>query len=304
MNKQLALRCFIAASEHRNFTAAAAHLGVSISSVTKSIAGLEADLSCRLMNRTTREVALTEVGRAYLARCKRILADLDEADAMARDAAGMPQGNLRVLVPNSFGRVTLIPALEGFRSQYPEIQLELNFGDDMHGLLNQRYDIVVGTADLVDSNLVTRVLVASKLVTVAAPAYLARAGRPLLPEELKGHDCIIGPESGAWRFGDGQKGHVLHPVSGTLVVRNGDCMREAAVCGLGVAQGTWFLFRKDIEAGRLETLLEDHEVESAPVRVVHQGGRYLTRSLRLFLDFLVDITRPRSAENGADDGSA
>jgi DNA-binding transcriptional LysR family regulator len=297
MNKFLAIRAFISVVERGGFTAAGEELGMSVSSVTKMIARLEENLSTRLLNRTTRQVTLTDFGREYYGRCQRVLSELDEADEIVRDASGAPKGRLRVLLPNSFGRVTLVPALPEFFERYPEVSLELDFGDDMQGLLTQQYDVVIGKASLDNSRLVTRVLVNVKQIVVASPHYLEAHGRPKTPEDLIDHKCIIGNEGNIWRF-QGLSGEEFSmPVGGPLTVLNGDALREAAVCGLGLSQGTWFLYRKDLETGRLVSVLDDYACDSDPVRVVFRDSKHLARKVRVFLDFLVEITKPKFAHH-------
>jgi DNA-binding transcriptional LysR family regulator len=199
---------------------------------------------------------------------------------------------VRAVVPFSFGRVTLVPELPRFFARYPEIGLDISFSDEAVDLIAGGYDVAVRTGRIGDSRLTTRLLTRGPQVTFAAPAYLDRRGEPRTPQELRRHDCIVGRFGPEWSFRDADGAPFTVRVGGSLVIGSGDALREAAVAGVGIAQGTWWLVRKDLEAGALRPLLRDWAVtEGNPVSVLYPPQRHLPAKLRAFVDFLVEITR-------------
>jgi len=194
-------------------------------------------------------------------------------------------------VPFSFGRVTLVPELPRFFAQYPEITLDLSFSDTAVDLIAEGFDIAVRTGQISDSRLTTRVLTRGPQITFAAPGYLARHGEPATPEALRQHNCIVGRFGPDWSFRAGDGNPFTLRVSGNVLINSGDALREAAVAGLGIAQGTWWLVRKDLETGALRSILTDWIPEGNPVAVLYPPQRHLPAKLRAFIDFLVQITR-------------
>lgn len=291
MDKWLALTVFARVVEQGGFTAAAGRLGLSPSAVTKTVARLEDELGTQLFTRTTRRLRTTEFGQEFYERIRHILADLEDAEAALKRGSGAARGRLRVVVPFSFGRVTLMPELPGFFARYPGITLDLHFSDGVVDLLAEGFDLAVRTGTNADSRLTTRLLTQGRQVTVAAPAYLARHGEPRVPAELRDHNCLISRFGPEWRFRgeDGQPFAVR--VRGNAVINSGDALREAAVAGTGVAQGTWWLYRKDLERGDVRAILERHALEGAPVAVLYPQQRHVPAKLRAFIEFLVAITR-------------
>lgn len=291
MNKFIAIKIFTRVAEEGGFTAAATKLGVSVSTVTKSVSRLEDELGAQLFTRTTRRINITDYGQAFYERCLAILADLEDAEAELRSGASAPRGRVRVVLPFSFGRVTVMPELPRFLEKHPQITLEVDFSDEAVDMIAKGYDIAVRTGELSDSRLNTRVLNRATQVTVAAPAYLARRGTPESPDELAEHDCIVARFGPEWTFRrpDGQRHSVR--VSGSCIINSGDALREAAAAGVGLAQGTWWLFRKDLESGALLPVLEDYADEGMPISILYSANRHVPRKVRAFLDFLIEVTK-------------
>ncbi|MGG5823922.1 LysR family transcriptional regulator [Falsiroseomonas sp. HW251] len=291
MNKFAAISVFARVAECGGFTPAARRLGMSVSAVTKAIARLENDLGTQLFNRTTRQLSTTEAGQEFYDRCARILADLDDAEAMLRNLNTAAEGRVRAVVPFSFGRVTLVPELPAFLARHPHLSVELSFSDLAIDLVAEGYDLAVRTGPVQDSQLTRRLLTRGAQVTAAAPAYLATRGVPHHPRDLREHNCIIGRFGPAWSF-IGEDGRPLEVrVGGNALINSGDALREAGAAGLGIVQGTHWLFRKDLEAGRLVPILESFAAEGAPITVLYVGKRHLPQKVRVFLDFLTEITR-------------
>ena len=291
MDKFTALRVFTRVVEHGGFTAAAARLGQSPSAVTKTISRLEDDLGAQLFNRSTRRLRTTDFGREFYDRSVRILADLEDAEAAIMSGSGAPRGTIRAVFPLSFGRVTLAPELPKFFARYPEISLEMHFNDSAVDLIAEGYELAVRTGHPTDSRLTTRLLTKGPQVTVAAPSYLARRGEPKTPPELRQHNCLISRFGPDWSY----KGKDGRPFTvrarGSAVINSGDVLRETVVAGGGIAQGTWWLYRKDLGRGEVKAILRDYEIEGAPVSVLYPPQRHLPAKLRAFIDFLAQITK-------------
>lgn len=291
MNKFVALTVFTRVAEHGGFSAAARKLGLSVSAVTKTIARLEDELGVQLFNRTTRQLCTTDFGQEFYERCLHILADLEDAEAALRRGSLSVRGRVRMVVPFSFGRVTLVPELDSFLQRYPEVTLELHFSDGPVDLIAEGYDLAVRTGEISDSRLVTRLLTRGPQVTFASPRYLARRGTPRTPLDLRDHNCIVGRFGPEWTFRTEQDGVMTVRVSGNAVVNSGDALREAAVAGVGIAQGTWWLVRKDLEKGAVTSILQDYACDGAPISVLYPAQRHLPAKVRAVIDFLVSITR-------------
>ena len=291
MDKFMALRVFARVVEHGGFTAAAARLGQSPSAVTKTISRLEDDLGTQLFNRSTRRLRPTDFGQEFYERCIHILADLEDAEAAIKRVSGVPRGSIRAVLPLSFGRVTLAPELPKFFERYPEISLELHFNDNAVDLIAEGFELAVRTGSITDSRLTTRLLTRGPQVTVAAPRYLKRHGEPRTPEELLQHNCVISRFGPEWTFkGRDGKPFALR-VRGNAMINSGDFVRETTVAGTGIAQGTWWLYRKDLANGDVRQVLKDYEMEGAPVSVLYPPQRHLPAKLRVFIDFLAQITK-------------
>lgn len=291
MDKFTALSVFARVVEHGGFTAAASRLGLSPSAVTKTIARLEDELATQLFTRTTRRLRITDDGQAFYERCIRVLAELEEAESILRQGSVVARGRIRAVVPLSFGRVTLAPELPAFFALHPEVSLDLHFSDGQVDLIAEGFDVAVRTGNFSDSRLTTRLLTRGPQVTVAAPSYLARCGEPAVPQDLREHNCLISRFGPEWSFVDAQRRPLTLRVRGNAVINSGDALRETAVAGTGIAQGTWWLYRKDLERGDLRPILTAFAAEGAPVSVLYPQQRHMAPKLRAFIDFLVGITR-------------
>lgn len=294
MNKFQDIVAFVRVAELGSFTGAAHSLSVSPSAITKSLARIEADLGVQLLHRTTRQIHLTEDGTVFFERCVSVLGEMDAAEAQIRGNHIEPSGTVRISVTPSFGRKTIIPALHLFYSRYPKMVLELSFKVRSPNPVEGGFDLAVYSGRLADSGLVTRTLVRGPLMTVASPAYLEKMGAPKVPADLVRHNCIVGASSGpfgpAWQFrGQNGRDEVVR-VAGSLSVDSGDVVREAALVGLGIAHATYWIFRRDIEQGRLIRLLPDFEVDADPISIVFPAHRHVPAKVRAVVDFLLEIT--------------
>ncbi|MDO9708540.1 LysR family transcriptional regulator [Paracraurococcus lichenis] len=287
----MALTVFARVVEQGGFTAAARKLGLSPSAVTKTIARLEDELGTQLFTRTTRRLRTTDDGQGFYERCVQILSDLEEAETALTRGSAVPRGRIRAVMPFSFGRVTLMPELPRFTERYPELTLELHFSDGPVDLIAEGFELAVRTGSVTDSRLTTRLLTRGPQVTVAAPRYLDRHGEPRTPEDLREHNCLISRFGPEWGYRGAEGRPISVRVRGNAVINSGDALREAVVAGTGIAQGTYWLYRKDLERGEVRAILKDYELEGAPVSVLYPAQRHVSAKLRALIDFLVQITR-------------
>lgn len=295
MDKLHAMSVFVQVAEHGGFTAASRSLDMTVSAVTKSVMRLEDELGVLLFNRSTRRLNITDYGREYYNRCVRILADLEEAELALQREHLTAQGEVRVLAPISFGRVTLVPALPEFFRAYPDIKLELQLSDSKgpSDMLKEGIDVAVIFGHLSDSSLISRVLMHSPFVAVASPRYLEAHGTPKTPKALKEHNCIsVHGHVHEWHFKSPDGEDEIININSNISIDSGDAYRESVVAGLGIGYATRWLFRKDFERGDVVPLLTDYQTGSMQVSVLFPQTRYLPKKARVFIDFLISITRP------------
>jgi DNA-binding transcriptional LysR family regulator len=288
------ISAFVRVCETGSFSEAARRLNLSKSMVSRQVSALEADLGVRLLHRTTRSLSPTEAGRAYLERCQRILADLDEANQLVSHLQAVPRGRLRVSAPMSFGIRHLADALPGFMERYPEIELEMNMTDRHVDLVEEGWDLAVRIGRLADSSLIVRRLAPIRRVVVAAPSYLEARGRPATPQDLDHHDCLThsGLPSNDWRFVAADGKPLSLEVHGRFRADNGDLLRVMAVAGQGVTMLPSFFVGDDIRAGRLVPLLEAYTVLDVSLNAVYPHGRHLSPKVRAFVDYLAGVFGP------------
>ena len=295
MERLDAVRVFDKVAELESFTGAARALGISKAQVSKQVAGLEDRLGARLLNRTTRRMSLTEVGRAYLARARAALEQLEEAERAVQSLQAEPRGTLRVAAPMGFGIRHLAPALPDYLKRHPDLGVDLDFNDRQVDLVEEGYDLAIRVARLADSSLVARRLAPCRRVVAAHPDYWDRHRRPARPEELAGHACLIyaylaNPDE--WTF-RGPDGPIRVRVRGRIRANNGDALVAAAAAGLGVSLVPTFHCSEELAAGRLETVLDDFMDDHAvSVYAVWPHNRHLSAKVRTFVDFLAERFGP------------
>jgi DNA-binding transcriptional LysR family regulator len=283
------INAFAAVADARSFTKAARRLGVSSAQVSKLVARLENRLDARLLNRTTRDVSLTDTGRAYLERARALLEDFDALEGLVREQDG-PRGLLRVSAPISFGLNQLTPALLDFAAAYPDVALEVSQTDRMVNLVEEGFDVAVRIGQLPDSSLIARRLAPVRIVTCAAPDYLQRAGTPLAPQDLAAHEAIVDlnmRDPFVWRYGVGGETYDVR-IHGRLRFTGADACVAAARRGLGVASTPAFAAADDLRAGRLVPLLCAYEPQLVHIHAVYPHGRHLAAKVRAFVDFLAE----------------
>jgi len=281
------IRAFAAVADARSFTQGARKLDVSGAQVSKLVARLENRLGARLLNRTTRDVSLTDTGQAYLERARDLLESFDALETSVRDQSG-PSGNLKVSAPVSFGKNQLTPALLDFASGCTAVSLDVAFSDRIVNLVEEGFDVAVRIGQLSDSSLVARRLAAVRMVTCASPEYLARAGIPAALEDLANHEAILDTnvrDATVWRFGPQSDIHEVR-VRGRLRFNGAEACVAAAVAGFGITRSPAFAAAEELRAGRLVPILCNFEPELIHVYAVYPHARHLAAKVRAFVDFL------------------
>ena len=283
------MEIFARVVEARSFSGAARRLNVSTSVVSKCVTRMEQSLGVRLLNRTTRSISLTEIGRAFYARCAHIVAEAEEAQAMAAGMQSTPRGTLKVNVPVSFGVLHVAPALEALLAAYPELQVDMSLSDrDVH-LAEEGYDVSLVITGEPRGTLVARKLAPIRQALCAAPSYLRKRGTPASLTDLGGHDCIVfsrlGPER-TWHF-EGDHGHASVEVSGSLRLDNENAVRQAALAGCGIALLPTYMVGADLQHDTLRAVLPHCRPPQTAVYATYLPNRYVAAKVRVFVDFLV-----------------
>ncbi|WKB51254.1 LysR family transcriptional regulator [Eleftheria terrae] len=297
MDRLECMQVFVAVAEAAGFAAAARRLRLSAPAVTRAVVALEQQVGARLLHRTTRSVRLTEAGERYLLDCKRILADIEEAEASAGGAYAEPQGQLSVTASVMFGRLHVAPLVLDFLDAHPRMRVRTFFVDRVVHLIDEGLDVAVRIAHLPDSSLTALPVGMVRRVVVAAPTYLAARGVPKQPADLAAHDAIGGSQTGGpdqpWQFGgppgDGARQLVQPRVR--LLVNAGEVSIDAALAGHGVTRALSYQVADAVRAGRLQIVLAEFEPPPIPVHLVYAEGRKAAAKVRAFVDFAAERLR-------------
>lgn len=288
MDKIETMRAFVAVAREQSFTAAGKRLGLSTKLVSKYVRELEAGLKTQLFNRTTRSVSLTDVGAAYLERCRLILEQIDDLDSLVRERQGALAGPIRLTAPTGFGSTRLTEALIPFLRRHPEVELDMKLTDNRIALVEEGLDLAIRIGTLRDSSLIARKLADMPLVLCAAPDYLRRHGRPRAPEALATHTCLVDSnqmERNVWRLRFGEKEHVVR-LNGAVQSNSPGALAQMAVGGLGIARSPLYAVEAALADGRLERILPDYDTDAFGVYALYPPNRHLTRRLRALIDHL------------------
>ena len=283
------MRAFSRVAELGSFTRAADELRLSRAMVSTHVFRLEKRFGLKLLNRTTRKVALTPAGTDYLGHCRRVFAELAAAEETLRRGKEQPTGRVCVDVPGSFGRHILLPALPDFLSRYPGIEVELRFNERVADLMKEGVDLAVRAGTVTDPNLVAHRVSGSRWITCASPVYLARHGRPQTIAELADH-VLIGsmPPGGAhprpWLFADDAAPPVELPFR--LTVNEAEAVMLAAAGGVGITQTMDLLAARELVDGHLVVILAEHTRLGPPLSIVHTPAAQRLARVRVFSDFL------------------
>jgi DNA-binding transcriptional LysR family regulator len=281
------IRTFVAVVQGRGFNSAARQLGFVKSAVSRRIREMEDRLGTRLLNRTTRNVTLTESGQEFYDRAIRLLADLQEAEDVATKGSHEATGRLRLSAPVSFTIHCLAPVLKKFRDDHPNLEIEIDTNDRKVDLVSEGYDLALRISRLKDSSMAARRLAPIRHAVCASPQYWKRNGRPKVPKDLRTHIGIAYSyvdSRSYWTFKDGE----TVDIKSMLQMSNGDAMREAAIAGCGVAYLPTFIIYKAVERGELAVVLTDYARPEISLNAVYPSNRNVATKVRKFIDFCVE----------------
>lgn len=293
MDRLETMRVFVAVAEEEGFAAAARRLALSPPAVTRAVTALEERLGASLLHRTTRIVRLTEAGARFLADCKRILAEIEEAEAAAAGAHTEPRGLLTVTASSLFGRMFVAPVLLDFLARHPLLSARTVFVDRIVDIVDEGIDVAVRISHLPDSSLTAARVGAVRRVLCASPGYLAQRGAPETPADLARLDAIaFGPVTprDEWSFPSDTGTITVSPPT-RLFVNTADVAIAAAVAGRGVTRVLSYMIEPDVRAGRLAIVLPGYEPPPVPIHVVHAEGRRAAARVRAFVDLAVERLR-------------
>ncbi len=289
MDRLVSMRVFAKVVEQGSFARAAQALEMSATVVTRNVADLEAHLGTRLLNRTTRRLSLTETGQQYLERVRQILADIDDADALASSSARKPSGTLRIYCHPGFGQSQLAMLLPQYAQAMPDVVLDVTLADHAVDLVEEGFDvgIFIGLQKF-DASMIARRLASSNVVLCAAPDYLARRGTPALPGDISQHDCLnfaYEQLRHSWPVVWEDK-HINVPIVSRMVSNSGAVLRQAALAGMGIMVRSSFTLEDDLTSGRLVKLLPGHHLGNLAVMMVYPSRRLLSAKVRSFVEFM------------------
>ena len=297
MDRLHQITVFAAIVDAGSFAGAARKLGLSPPAVTRAMNELEGLLGVRLLTRTTRVVRVTEPGALYVEDCRRILAEMAEADASVSGLHGEPRGRLTITAPARFGALHVAPVVAEYLRQYPEVTAACWFLDRVVHMVDEGVDVAVRIGELPDSTLQAIRVGQVRRVICAAPAYLAAQGAPRSPEDLREYVIVAASSvtsSPEWRFVvEGAPAAVK--VSPRMTTTSNEAALHAALLGLGVTRLLSYQVDEALREGRLTALLQEFEEPPLPVHVVHRGGRHASRKARAFIDLAVERLRASPA---------
>ena len=291
-----AMEVFVRIVEGGSLTAAAGALGLSLPSVVRSLAALERRVGVRLLNRTTRRSSLSDEGRDYYERCRRVLAEAQAADAALSERRIDPKGRLRITAPVTYGRMYVAPVVSELGARYPGLEIELVLVDRVVDLVEDGIDAGVRIANLPESSLVAVRVGETRRVVCASPAYLKRAGQPAKPADLAGHRTIdfsgLGG-AGEWRFGGKPPARVA--VKPALRTNNVEAALDACLRGLGCGRFLGYQVEAHVRARKLTRVLESFEPPPIAIQVVYPHARLLSPNVRAFADLAIERLRAAAA---------
>ncbi|MCH8552070.1 MAG: LysR family transcriptional regulator [Natronospirillum sp.] len=288
MDTLLSMRVFQAVVEYHGFSAAADHLDLSKAMVSKHIMHLERRLGARLLNRNSRHLSLTEPGRTYLQRCRSVLEELDEVEAVISRAHVNPRGEIRVTAPMWLANTEFTGLLSEFRTLYPDVTFDFDVSGRFVDIVEEGFDLALRASQTLNPNLIARPLLAMPFRLVASPDYLTRRGHPEKPADMRSHDMLtysLVSKQGQARL-LGPDGEVTLRMPSVLSSNNEFLLYQAVLQGMGVGLLPEGLLSHDLEAGRLCELLPQYRLAPQPLYAVYSSRRHMTSRIRLFIDFL------------------
>jgi DNA-binding transcriptional LysR family regulator len=286
MDRATSMTVFVRVVDCGSFAAAARRLNMSPAMVSTHVQSLEDRLGARLLNRTTRKLGLTEIGRAVYERCSHIVSEVEAVEQLTTELQETPRGTLRISSPVSPARY-FAPTIAAYCRRHPEVAVVLTVTDRIVDVVEEGFDLAIRLGPLPDSSLIARRLDAGRLIVCGAPDYLQSRGMPRHPEDLARHNCLLFEKlpRNEWRL-TGPDGEHLVPVAGNLYVNSVDVLRISALCGQGLAVLSDRIVADDLAAGRLVQVLPEYALPPLVVNATYPQGRYLSAKVRSFLDWI------------------
>lgn len=284
------LAMFAKVAEERSYAAAARSMGVSVATVSRTVARLEDRLGGRLFNRSSRRLALTDLGHSLAERAGRIYADAEEAENIAREASTRPRGVVRLAAPMSFGLRWVAPLLPDFFRLYPDVSVDLHLSDAKVDLIGDGFDAALRIAVLEDSSLVARLISPVQRYVLAAPSYIARYGRPQHPDDLAAHHCLgyaFRAQRDVWHFINGKGEAASVAPTGPLRVTNADALLPTLLAGCAIAELPEFIAAEHVASGALQIILPDWKMALGGLYFVTPTARSRAAKITVLSDFLL-----------------
>ncbi len=269
-----------------SFSAAARHLNVSASHISRLIVKLEQHLGTQLLYRTTRKVRLTDAGRVYYEQCRHLFEGFREAEAAINDLQSSPRGVLKITAGYTFGERYIVPLLNDFMQLHPQLEVHLHLTNRRVDLVEEGYDLAIRVGPMEDSSLIARKLWTREEIIVGSPEYLAKWGEPVQLQDLTKHECLIGSRDRWFFFDNGVRKEIR--VKGRLRANSGNALLDAALKGIGLVQLPAYYITDYLETGRLKSVLDDFAYRDSAVWVVYPQHRHLSSKVRMFIDYLVE----------------
>lgn len=284
---------FVKTVELNSFTKCATALGLSTSSVSKSIARLENELGVKLLERTTRNVGPTPDGMTFYRRCKQILLALDDARNELATTKVTPSGRLRVVLPECYGKFWIMPILNAIAKQFPDLVISTRMSDRIIEESDEGFDVAVVIGEPPNRRFIARKLHESRIVTAAGPGYLDEWGTPMRPEDLVAHNCLMSLRPGrrshaTWLFQHGQEVSEHPLIKGNMLIDNGEALLDAAAQGVGIAQAPDYVVLPYLTDGSLVEILADYQAPGPSVWVIYAAAKHLASRVRTFIDTLFE----------------
>lgn len=296
MDKLTSMLVFSKVAKAGSFAAAAKELGLSRAMATKHVMQLENGLGIRLLNRTTRNLNLTEVGTVYLERCRQILDDMEEMELAVTRLQTEPRGLLKVSATPFFGSYHLAPAISAYMEVYPDVHVDLTLQTSYVDLIEEGFDLAIQLDELEDSSLIARSLGTSQRVVCGAPAYFQKHGIPKTPDDLRKHNCLVNYSLAPrdhWQFNIPGGDTTVIKVSGNMQANVADAVRISALSGLGLVILPTYMVGQDIRKNRLQAVLTEYVPAPLEIHAVYPHRKHLSAKVRTFVDFLHERFHPK-----------
>ena len=285
MDKLKAMATFVEIVDRGSLSAAAEAINRSPASVVRALADLENHLSVRLLNRSTRRISLTDEGRDYLLRCRRILADINDAEFLLDARRGAPEGKLSITAPMMFGRLHIVPLLNRYLIEHPGLRVELTLIDRIVDIIDEGFDLAIRIGHLADSSLISMPLGLNRHIICASPSLVKTMGKPSTPEELRHWPLVVfNPQSSQWTFNNNQTINT-YDMNTVMSSNQVDSTLASAISGLGATRLLHYQVDEALSKGQLVHLLPEYEKTSIPIQFVYPHNRLLSIRVRAFLDW-------------------